>query len=532
MTRPLLPDPGSLDASAIAGQLVCVALRGYTGERPARAAFLEDLERHGWGGVIVFGGDLTAIQDLVAEADRRSAVPLLVTGDFERGLGQQFPRSGTTFPPMMALGATADPALARATGRAIGVELREAGIHVNYVPVADLASEPANPIVATRAAGDDPEAVAALVAAVVEGQQAAGVGAAVKHFPGHGRTTLDSHDVLPFVEADLEALERSDWIPFRAGLRAGARLVMTAHVAFPALEPDGARRPATFSSALLDGLLRRSWGFRGLVCSDALMMGALADEGPGEAARRAIEAGVDWLLYPPDPPDVHAALTAGLGSGEVERARCEAAAGRLLDLKAWAFAGRPPAAVTGAASLAEALAGLALTADPPEPPPGPAWPDRARWVVVLDGGIGREDVVLAEELGLPAAPRVLFVDTTEPASRVSERLHEVREAAAGEAVACAVFSPIRAWKGRAGLSELGRDAVEAACGPAREAVLLIFSNPRIVREIRAPSRVVWAYGEDAASQRAALAFLRGALVPSGRLPVRLDVRAAPLPGAR
>jgi hypothetical protein len=127
---------------------------------------------------------------------------------------------------------------------------------------------------------------------------------------------------------------------------------------------------------------------------------------------------------------------------------------------------------------------------------------------------------------------VLFVDTTEPASRVSERLHEVREAAAGEAVACAVFSPIRAWKGRAGLSELGRDAVEAACGPAREAVLLIFSNPRIVREIRAPSRVVWAYGEDAASQRAALAFLRGALVPSGRLPVRLDVRAAPLPGAR
>ena len=98
--------------------------------------------------------------------------------------------------------------------------------------------------------------------------------------------------------------------------------------------------------------------------------------------------------------------------------------------------------------------------------------------------------------------------------------------------ACAVFSPIRAWKGRAGLSELGREAVEAACGPAGEAVLLIFSNPRIVREIRAPSRVVWAYGEDAASQRAALAFLRGGLVPSGRLPVCLDAGAVPSSGVR
>ena len=532
MIAPILPGPDAFEARDLAGQLVCVSLRDYGGERTARAAFLEDLDRHAWGGVIVFGGDLAAVRDLVAEADQRSAVPLLVTGDFERGLGQQFPRAGTTFPPLMALGAAADPALARDVGRSVGAELRAAGIHVNYVPVADLASEPANPIVATRAAGDDPEAVGAIVAALVEGQQAAGVAAAVKHFPGHGRTTFDSHDVLPSVEARREELERSDWVPFRAGLAAGARLVMTAHVAFPRLEPDGTRRPATFSRALLEGLLRRAWGFQGLVCSDALMMGALAGEGPGATARRALEAGVDWLLYPPDPPAVHAALTAGLGSGEVDRARCEAAVGRLLALKTWAFGDRPQPALAGSAPLAEALAGSALTADPPEPPAGPAWPDRARWVVVLDGGIDRESVVLEQELGRPAADRMHFVDTTDPPGEVRDRLRQVRKAAAEESVACAVFSPIRAWKGRAGLSEMGREAVEAACGPAREAVLLIFSNPRIVREIRAPSRVVWAYGEDAASQRAALAFLRGALAPSGRLPVRLDQGSGPPPGAR
>ncbi|MGH7550969.1 MAG: glycoside hydrolase family 3 N-terminal domain-containing protein [Gemmatimonadota bacterium] len=518
--RPL-PDPPSMSPAALAGQLVCVSLRDYAGEREARARFLADVERHGWGGVIVFGGDLPAVRDLLAEADARSRVPLLVTGDFERGLGQQFPDAGTTFPPLMALGAVGDEDLAREVGAAVGRELRAAGIHVNYVPVADLADEPANPIVATRAAGDDPAAVAAIVAALVEGLQGEGVAATVKHFPGHGRTTLDSHDVLPVVEAGRDELTDRDWVPFRAGLEAGARLVMSAHVAFPALEPDGERRPATFSRAVLTDLLREAWGFAGLVCSDALMMGAVAGEGPEVAARRALEAGIDWLLYPPDAPGVHAELRRVLEREEIDRGLCEAAVGRLFELKSWAIRDGPAASAESAAPLAEAVASAALTADPLEPPPGPAWPDRARWVVILDGAIGPDDIVLADELAGQAARRMIVVDTTGPPERVGEQIRAVREAATGEPVACAVFSPVRAWKGRAGLSERRREAVEAACGDAGEACLLIFSNPRIVGDVGAPSRVVWMYGEDAACQRAAVAFLRGAIPAAGRLPVRL-----------
>lgn len=521
---PPLPDPPSLSPDILAGQLVCVALRDYAGDRGAREAFLADLERHRWGGVIVFGGELSAVQDLLARAGERVAIPLLVTGDFERGLGQQFPRSGTTFPPLMALGAAEDTVLAREVGAAIGRELRAAGFHVNYAPVADLANEPANPIVATRAAGDDPQAVGAIVAAFVEGQQAEGVAATIKHFPGHGRTTLDSHDVLPVVETDHDELAATDWVPFRGGLEAGAKLVMSAHVAFPDLEPDDERRPATFSRAILSDLLRGKWGFSGLLCSDALMMGAVTGEGPEAAARRALEAGVDWLLYPPDPPAVYAGLRAGLEKGALDRELCEAAVGRLLDLKSWVLESRPGLSTTSAAPLAEAVAGAALTADPQEPPAGAAWPDRARWVVVLDGAIGREDLVLAGELAGEAGRRMIVIDTTEPPERVREGIGAVREAASGKAVACAVFSPIRAWKGRAGLSETGRMAVEAASADADEACLLIFSNPRIVDDVGAPSRVVWTYGEDAASQRAAVAFLRGALPAAGRLPVRLSGR--------
>jgi beta-N-acetylhexosaminidase len=382
----------------MAGQLVCVALRDYRGEAAARDAFLATLDRHGWGGVIVFGGDLSATVDLLAEARERSPIPPLVTGDFERGLGQQFPGDGTRFPSFMAFGAAGDPALARAAWAAVGQELAAHGFHVDFAPVADLAVEPANPIVADRAASDDPALAAAIVVAAIEGLQSAGVAATVKHFPGHGRTTVDSHEALPIVEASREVLEESDWIPFQAGVAAGARLAMTAHVAFPALEPDGARdRPATFSAEL----------------STALMMGALSGESPAVAARRALEAGIDWLLYPPEPERVHAELAAALAAEPVLRETCERAATRLLDLKRWAIhdGGTSPARSTSAAAIAEAVAGAAIVAEPREPPAGASWPDRAQWVVILDGGIGRDEIVLQAELAPLAAKELLVIDT-------------------------------------------------------------------------------------------------------------------------
>ena len=540
------PSADRLSAAEMAGQLVCIALRDYRGDPAAREAFLASFDRHAWGGVIVFGGDLAATADLLAEARERSPIPPLVTGDFERGLGQQFPRAGTRFPSFMAFGAAGDPELARAAWREIGRELAVAGFHVDFMPVADLALEPANPIVADRAASDDPELAAAIVAATVEGLQSAGVAATVKHFPGHGRTTVDSHEALPVVEASREVLEASDWIPFRAGIAAGARLAMSAHVAFPALEPDGARdRPATFSPALATGLLRHEWGFEGLLCSDALMMGAVAGESPAALARRALEAGIDWLLYPPEPERVHAELAAALESEPRLRATCERSADRLLALKRWAIGGAvgaagaaeaamtaqtgapsdaaPIAVTASAAPLAEAVAGAAIVADPPAPPPGPAWPDRAQWVVVLDGGIGLDEIVLGEELAPAAARELLVVDTGAGSEAVLAAIATVREKTARAWVACAVFSPVRAWKGRAGLSAAAREAIRAAMADASEAVLIVFSNPRIVGELEAPSRVVWTHGEAPPSQRAAIDFLRGSLPSLGRLAVRLNV---------
>jgi beta-glucosidase-like glycosyl hydrolase len=515
-----LPTPTELSAEALVGQLICVSLRDYDGDRERRDRFLADLEMCGWGAVIVFGGELEAVTELLNEAQRRSPVPLLLTGDFERGFGQQFPCDGTVFPPLMALGAAADVGLAEAVGAAIGAELRAHGFHVDFAPVADLAIEPRNPIVATRAAGDDPGRVAPIVAATVEGLQSAGVAAAVKHFPGHGRTTTDSHHALPVVHATRDELEVTDWVVFRTGLRAGARIVMTTHVAFPALEPDGQTRPATFSTAVNE-ILKREWGFDGVICSDALMMGAVAGDAPEQAAQRALEAGVDWLLYPPDPAGVHRGLVSAIEDGRLDRARCERAAARLLRLKLWVLRRQSAGRASDPAALAGRTAGAALTALPTDPPSDHDWPDGAQWIVVLDGEIEPEDVRFAEWLAPEAGDRMVVIDTTQGEEQTRERIALARACSANSLVVCAVLSPIRASKGRHGLSDLGCDAVNAVTGPGRDTVLLIFSNPHIVAQVRAPSRVVWAYGEDPSSQRAALEFLRGTRPAPGCLPVQM-----------
>jgi beta-N-acetylhexosaminidase len=323
------------------------------------------------------------------------------------------------------------------------------------------------------------------------------------------------------VEASRKELESADWVPFRAGIEAGARLAMSAHVAFPALEPDGARdRPATFSRAIATGLLRDEWGFGGLFCSDALMMGAVRGLTPGAAARRALEAGVDWLLYPPEPERVHAELSAAIGSGDLDRRRCERAAERLLALKRWATGSARESNAWSAASMAEAVAGAALVAEPAEPPPGHAWPDRAQWIVILDGGIESDEIVLDSELAPAAARNLVVIDTAAGGDAVLAAIAEARERCRGAWVACAVFSPVRAWKGRAGLTAAARGAIETVVGEAREAILILFSNPHIVNELQAPPRVVWTHGEAPACQRAVVDFLRGSLRATGRSPLR------------
>jgi beta-N-acetylhexosaminidase len=282
------------------------------------------------GGIIISVGSPYDIAAKLNVLQRRSKLPLLVSADLEWGAGMRVV-GATAFPMIMSAGATGDERDAYTIGRVAALEGRAVGIHVNFAPDADVNNNPLNPIINIRSFGEDPRAVAKLVRAYVRGLQENGMLATLKHFPGHGDTDVDSHIGLPTIRSTYSRLDSVELVPFRAGIEAGAGVVMSAHIAFPALGGD---LPATLSSAVLTGLLRDSLKFRGMVVTDALMMGSIvAKYGAGEAAVRAFEAGSDLLLMPADPDSAIASMLTALQSGRITAARLDASVRRVLEVK-------------------------------------------------------------------------------------------------------------------------------------------------------------------------------------------------------
>ena len=283
------------------------------------------------GGLIVSVGSPLDIATKLNALQLRSRLPLLISADLEWGAGMRVV-GATAFPQIMAVGATGEPHDAFTIGAAAAVEGRAVGIHVNFAPDADVNNNPANPIINIRSFGEDPRTVSRLVAEYVRGLHEHGMLATLKHFPGHGDTETDSHIGLPVITAGYARLDSLELVPFRAGIAAGADVVMSAHIAFPAL--TGSSEPATLSAAVLTGLLRDSLRFPGLVVTDALMMGAIvAKYGAGEATVRAFLAGSDLLLIPADADSAVLAMTAAVASGRVTRERLAQSVRRVLEIK-------------------------------------------------------------------------------------------------------------------------------------------------------------------------------------------------------
>jgi beta-glucosidase-like glycosyl hydrolase len=287
--------------------------------------------REPWvAGFCLFGGEAEGVTALTARLRDAAGRPLFVASDVERGAGQQV-RGLTVLPDAGVFGLAATPAEVEAFGEITAREARTVGVDVLFAPVLDVRSEPGNPIVGNRAYGWDPQRVALLGAAFVRGALRGGAAPVAKHFPGHGATATDSHDAVPVVREGARRLLARDVEPFLHAVRdARCPAVMTAHVAYPALDPSG--RVATYSAPILD-LLRRALPDPDdvAILTDALLMDG-AQEGSGEvgAARAALEAGCDLLLYPEDAEGVAARVLAE--GGARLRALAERAAGRARGL--------------------------------------------------------------------------------------------------------------------------------------------------------------------------------------------------------
>jgi beta-N-acetylhexosaminidase len=304
------------------------------------AAFDDEafLKMRGWvdslhvGGIIVSIGSPLDVAAKLNILQQRSRLPLLIGADLEGGTAFRLV-GGTPFPTNMGVAAAGGELDAYQMGRVTALEGRAVGIHLAFAPVADVNNNPQNPIINTRSFGEDPQMVARLVSAAIRGIQEHGMLATAKHFPGHGDTDTDSHIALPVITAGWPRLDSVELVPFRAAIKAGVAVIMSAHIALPGID-SGRTRPATLTPSILTGVLRDSLGFRGLTVTDALGMGGIVSSyGGGEAGVLAFLAGADILLQPADPAAAIDALVAAVESGRVPMIRLDTSLRKILAIK-------------------------------------------------------------------------------------------------------------------------------------------------------------------------------------------------------
>jgi beta-N-acetylhexosaminidase len=310
--------------------------------------FRDQMQKYHVGSVVltvhVDGSGLLKNPPLEAAAvanqlQRDSKLPLLIAADFERGLASRI-SSVPEFPDAMAFGAAGNPDYVERFGAITAEEARALGIHWNFSPVADVNSNPNNPIINTRSFGEDPETVGADVAAFIRGARSHGMLTTAKHFPGHGDTGTDSHLGVARVGGDLERLREVEFKPFEKAIDSGVDSIMVAHLAVPALDSDP-NKVATISSDVVTGLLRGQMGFKNLVVTDALEMRGLTSLYPPEkgsptarAAVDAVKAGNDVILWPTDLDGAFHGIVDAVRRGEITEARIDGSVRRILAMKA------------------------------------------------------------------------------------------------------------------------------------------------------------------------------------------------------
>ncbi len=345
---------------------------GYAGTDPTAADEL--IRRYNVGGVILFTRNVrdadhaaevcAKLQELRREV---SDSPLFISIDQEGGCVARITEGVTVFPGNMALGAlgaTDSERMARQAAEITAAELSALGINVNFAPVIDISSNPRNPGVGARAFGADPQLVARLGTATIEGMQAGGVLATAKHFPGLGEALVDSHDELPVVRASAEDLESREFAPFRAAVDSGVSFIMTAHCAYPAL--DESMTPGTLSKPILSGILRERLRFDGIIITDCLEMLSIEKDFPApEASLAAVRAGATMPLICHTRDKQIAAietLARAVDAGEIPADTIEAARSAISSAKAGLqFSAERPAGIVPQRSVSEAIALDAIT---------------------------------------------------------------------------------------------------------------------------------------------------------------------------
>ncbi len=540
-----LPNLDTLSLRQQVAQMVVVRASGYLFDHqiqyPAWEPTADKLQHWlqlGVGGVILLGGSAAELVLRSQQLQGWATIPLLIAADVEEGVGQRF-AGATWFPPLMALGTIAARNLAQALhyteemGAATAQEALAIGLNWLLAPVVDVNNNPANPVINVRAFSEDAAIVSQLAQAFIRGVQRYPVLTTAKHFPGHGDTTVDSHLALPVLPHTPGRLDEVELPPFRAAIEAGVDAVMTAHLTIPAWDE---KYPATLSPHILTQELRQNLAFPGLIVTDALVMGAIADRyGNGEAAVLAVEAGADILLMPLDPEDAIQAVCEAVAAGRITPERIRASVERIwqgkrrvdLPIPAAATKESTPAATQtwgflqqlaqpAATAMVETILRDSMAVRRPEPSrlENPVWTKRGmlRNLIVLD------DALTGEFLG-PRSPAI-----TLPTER-GYRLHLVDrhtpeiltdlevETQIWYPTLLQVFVRGNPFRGGAGLTQTAKSWFHSLLQTQELQALVIYGSPYILKyflpELSVDVPYVFTYGQMPIAQSIALTALFG-----------------------
>jgi beta-N-acetylhexosaminidase len=486
-------------------------------------------------GHVVQKAEPYALAAFLNRIQKLARVPLMVGGDFERGASMRV--NGTTvFPHAMAFGAAGDPELTRYEGVVTAREARALGVHWVYYPVADVNNNPDNPIINIRSFGESPQLVAENVKAFIEGAHSdkrTSVLTTAKHFPGHGDTAVDSHLNMPVIDADRQRLDAVELVPFRAAIDAGVDSIMTAHIAVPALAPPDV--PATLSPAILTDLLRNQMGFKGLVITDALEMGGIANGfSSGEASVRALEAGADALLMPPNPDAAVRAVVAAVESGRLSRVRIRDSVVKLLtakeklgldrrrsvDLEALGDIIDSPEANERAQEVSDRAVTLVRNNSNLIPLSDPA---STCYVVLAESRSSTEGLAFAKEVHKRAAQAV--VTTLDPSMSVPDLDASLAQMASCPSYAVAAFATVSAYRGSVGLGGDLPRVVEVLASTGKPLAFVALGNPYLLRTFTAVTAYLATFSTVPPSERAAVKALWGEIDIRGHLPISIPNQA-------
>ena len=522
----------SLTLRQKAGQLVAVRTSGFyrNPASPEARRLRQQVEQLGVGGLVVFDSEVEALPRLLNELQGRAALPLLVAADLERGPAFRIRRGVVPIPYAMAIGATRSTAAARLAGEITAREGRALGIQWAFAPVADVNSNPGNPVINIRSYGEDPALVADMVAAFIEGIHSGDMLATAKHFPGHGDTEADSHLQLALVAADAERLKRVELVPFRRAIAAGVDGVMVGHIAVPALDASGT---SAALSHRVGEVLRRELEFSGLVVTDALDMAGARTAWSGQSVVDAVAAGADVVMLPPDPELAIQALVRAVESGALSPARLDESVRRVLeakerlglnrrrvvDLAAIGAAVGRPQDLARADELARQSITLVRNA-------GGLLPLCAEQPLRLLHLVLSSDLHNEAVQGLPEeelAARRIPAETLAFGPELSEATFADVLARAGgfSHVLASVFVKVTSARGSVAMSESHARLLEALAAAGRRLIVVSYGSPYLLRQVPSVPAYLCAYGGAESSQRAALAAVFGEYPLGGALPVTL-----------